>query len=111
MVPHQPASAWLVDVPYTTQHYYKRKRQEEKYSGSYVRKTNKIMCKQCQQDRDSTTHQQCFDSWYCQATAAMTLAEWGSASSYKALGAKLLLVVTNIRPGGHNRPTGWLWKI
>lgn len=49
MVPHPPAAAWLVDVPYTTQHYYKRKRQKEKYSDSYVRKTNKIMCKQCQQ--------------------------------------------------------------
>ncbi|KAI9543825.1 hypothetical protein NQZ68_008873 [Dissostichus eleginoides] len=56
------------NVPYTTQQYRKKKEEREQ-SGSgkikYVKKTDAIICKNCNKDRKPPAHLQYFGNWYC----------------------------------------------
>ncbi|KAK7922385.1 hypothetical protein WMY93_009287 [Mugilogobius chulae] len=78
-------------VPYTTQLYQQKKQKEEesgKRKRSYTRKSDTILCKYCEKDRNPATHHQYFGNWYCEATATQSLAEWRKDMEGRGYGRK-----------------------
>lgn len=78
-------------VPYTTQ-YYRRKKQEREQKESlkrkYVRKTEVILCKKCNNERKPPSHLQYFGNWHCEETATEPFAERRAALQTRGYGKK-----------------------
>ncbi|KAH3848161.1 hypothetical protein DPMN_090518 [Dreissena polymorpha] len=73
------SSCSAMDVPYTTQQYRKRKIKQQQlgvHTRKYTKKSDKIMCKKCVQERTSAIHRQYFGNWYCSTTATTSFEAW-----------------------------------
>ncbi|KAI9533663.1 hypothetical protein NQZ68_021437 [Dissostichus eleginoides] len=79
------------NVPYTTQQYRKRKEEREQ-SGSgkrkYVKKTDAIICKNCNKDRKPPAHLQYFGNWYCKESETQSYEEWRAVLEQRGYGKK-----------------------
>ncbi|KAF3851508.1 hypothetical protein F7725_013280 [Dissostichus mawsoni] len=79
------------NVPYTTQQYRKRKEEREQ-SGSgkrkYVKKTDAIICKNCNKDRKPPAHLQYFGNWYCKESETQSMRTGGLCWSKEGMGKK-----------------------
>lgn len=77
---HMPfASPVPPAFPYTTQLYRKKKEQRaqsDTVMRKYIKKTDVILCKQCNKDRKPPSHRQYFGNWYCEVSATQTYDEW-----------------------------------
>ncbi|KAK5901446.1 hypothetical protein CgunFtcFv8_026315 [Champsocephalus gunnari] len=86
-----PLTSGQNNVPYTTQQYRKRKEEREQ-SGSakrkYIKKTDTILCKKCNQDRKPPAHSQYFGNWYCQDSETQSYEDWRAVLEQRGYGEK-----------------------
>ncbi|XP_057183182.1 uncharacterized protein LOC130549851 [Triplophysa rosa] len=66
--------------PYSTQQQRKRKQKREEDTGTitrkYVRKTDVILCKKCNNERKPPSNLQYFGNWYCKESETQSYDEW-----------------------------------
>ncbi|XP_057184274.1 ras-associated and pleckstrin homology domains-containing protein 1-like [Triplophysa rosa] len=70
----------LPSVQLPTLQYRKRKQKREEDTGTvtrqYVRKTDVILCKKCNNERKPPSHLQYFGNWYCRESETQSYDEW-----------------------------------